>query len=109
MSRTHTGRVPGGHPAVSLPPDAIAEGVRRLGWIALVYAIAYVAGPFTRLILTGVAGTIDSYEFVIPDVFGVAAVIMALTVFAMASIWAWCSRWVGRWVSPSASSGTECR
>ena len=68
MSPTHTGRVPGGHPAVSLPPDTIAEGVRRLGWIALVYAIAYVAGPFTRLVLTGVAGTIDSYEFVIPDV-----------------------------------------
>jgi hypothetical protein len=84
MSRTHTGRVPGGHPAVSLPPDTIAEGVRRLGWIALVYAIAYVAGPFARLVLSGVAGTIDSYEFVIPDVCGVAAVVMALAIFAMA-------------------------
>ena len=84
MGRTHTGRVPGGHPAASLPPDTIAEGVRRLGWIALVYAIAYVAGPFTRLVLTGVAGTIDSYEFVIPDVFSVAAVVMGLAIFAMA-------------------------
>jgi serine/threonine-protein kinase len=61
-----------------------AEGVRRLGWIALVYAIAYMTGPLTRLVLTGVAGTIDSYEFVIPDVFGVGAVIMALAIFAMA-------------------------
>ena len=48
------------------------------------YAIAYVVGPFTRLVLTGVAGTIDSYEFVIPDVFGVAAVVMGLAIFAMA-------------------------
>ena len=84
MGHTHTGGVPGGHAAASLPPDMIAEGVRRLGWIALVYAIAYVAGPVTRLVLTGVAGTIDSYEFVIPDAFGVAAVIMALAIFAMA-------------------------
>ena len=85
MDRTHTGRVQGGHPAVSLAPDTIAEGVRRLGWMALVYAIAYVAGPFTRLVLTGLAGTIiDSYEFAIPDVFGVGAVIMALAIFALA-------------------------
>jgi hypothetical protein len=51
--------------------------VWRLGWIALVYAIAYVAGPFTRVVLTGI-GTIDSYEFVIPDVFGGAAVVMVI-------------------------------
>ena len=50
--------------------------MRRLSWIALVYAIAYVAGPFTGLVLSGVAGTIDSYEFVIPDVFGLAVVIL---------------------------------
>jgi eukaryotic-like serine/threonine-protein kinase len=72
------------HRVVALPPDTIAEGVRRLGWIALVYAIGYVSGPLTRLILTGISGTIDSYEYVIPDVFGVAAVIMALTIFAVA-------------------------
>ena len=93
--------------------------MRRLGWIGLVYAIAYVVGSLTRLVLTGVAGTIDSYEFVIPDVFGVAAVIMALAIFAMArrgvlsssacSISAWCFRWVVRWASPSASSGMDCR
>jgi hypothetical protein len=41
--------------------------VRRLGWIALVYAIGYITGPVTRLVLTG---SIDSYEYVIPDVFG---------------------------------------
>ena len=62
---------PDRHRAVALPADRIAEGVRRLGWIALVYAIAYITGPLTRLVLSGVAGNIDSYEFVIPDVFGV--------------------------------------
>jgi serine/threonine-protein kinase len=74
---------PNRYRAVSLPADTIAESVRRLGWIALVYVIAYVAGPLTRLVLSGVAGTIDSYEFVIPDMFGVAAVVMALAIFAM--------------------------
>jgi hypothetical protein len=110
---------PDRHRAVALPPDTIAEGVRRLGWIALVYAIAYVVGPFSRLVLTGVAGTIHSYEFVIPDVFGVAAVIMALTIFAMARRGVLSSRrlldlglvfQVGvRRASPSASSRMECR
>ena len=75
---------PDRHHAVALPPDTIAEGVRRLGWIALLYAIGYITGPFTRLVLTGVAGTIDSYEYVIPDVFGLGAVIMAVAIFAMA-------------------------
>ena len=108
MERAHIGRVPGGHPAVSLPPDTIAEGVRRLGWIGLVYAIAYVAGPFTRLVLSGVAGTIDSYEFVIPDVFGVAAVVMALAIFAMARRGVLSSRaaWsISAWCSPRERSG----
>ena len=30
---------PDRHRVVALAPDTIAEGVRRLGWIALVYAI----------------------------------------------------------------------
>ena len=47
------------HRVIAVAPDTIVEGVRRLGWIALVHAIGYIAGPLTRLILTGVAGTID--------------------------------------------------
>lgn len=58
--------------------------MRRLGWIALVYAIGYITGPLTRLILTGVCGTIDSYEYVIPDVLGLWAMIMALAILALA-------------------------
>ena len=68
--------------AVSLPPDTIAEGVRRLGWLALVYAIGNIAGPFARLVLAAVAGRVDSSDFGIPDVFGLGAVIMAFAVFA---------------------------
>jgi hypothetical protein len=47
-------------------------------------AIGYITGPLTGRILTGVRGTIDSYEHVVPDVFGLAAVIMALAIFALA-------------------------
>ena len=61
------------HRAGALPPDTIAEGVRRLGRIALVYAIGYITGPLTRLILTGVRGTVVLDQYVVPDVFGVGA------------------------------------
>jgi hypothetical protein len=33
---------PDRHRVVALAPDTIAEGVRRLGWIALVYAIGHI-------------------------------------------------------------------
>jgi eukaryotic-like serine/threonine-protein kinase len=71
------------HLSVSLPPDTIAEGVRRLGWLALVYAIGYISGPFARLVLSVVAGTVDSSDFGIPDLFGLGAVIMAIAVFVV--------------------------
>ena len=73
---------PDRHLSVSLPPDTIAEGVRRLGWLALVYAIGNITGPFARLVLAAVAGKVDSSDFGIPDVFGLGAVIMAFGVFA---------------------------
>ena len=44
---------------VSLPPDTIVEGVRRLGWLALAYAIGNITGPFARLVLSVVDGTIQ--------------------------------------------------
>jgi eukaryotic-like serine/threonine-protein kinase len=74
---------PDRHLTVSLPPDTIAEGVRRLGWLALVYAIGNIMGPFARLVLSAVAGRVDSSDFGIPDVFGLGAVIMAFAVFAV--------------------------
>jgi eukaryotic-like serine/threonine-protein kinase len=74
---------PDRHLTDSLPPDTIAEGVRRLGWLALVYAIGNISGPFARLVLSAVEGTVDSSDFGIPDVFGLGAVIMAFAVFAV--------------------------
>ena len=73
---------PDRHLSVSLRPDTIAEGVRRLGWLALAYAIGIIMGPFARLVQSAVAGRVDSSDFGIPDVFGLGAVIMAFGVFA---------------------------
>jgi serine/threonine-protein kinase len=70
------------HGSGSLSPDTIAQGVRRLGWLALVYAIGNITGPFARLLLAAVAGRMDSSEFGIPDMFGLTTVIMAFGVFA---------------------------
>jgi hypothetical protein len=77
------GVAPDRHLSVSLPPDTIAEGVRRLGWLALVYSIGYILGPFARLVLTAVGGTVDSSDFGIPDAFGLGAVIMGFAIFAV--------------------------
>jgi eukaryotic-like serine/threonine-protein kinase len=66
---------------LSLPPHTIAEGVRRLGWLALVYAIANIAGPFAKLAMATVEGRVDASDFAIPDAFGLAAVTMAFAVF----------------------------
>jgi hypothetical protein len=59
--------------SVSLPADTIAEAVRRLGWLALVYAIANITGPFAKLVLAAAEGRVDASDFAIPDVFGLAA------------------------------------
>jgi len=74
---------PDPRPSGSLPADTIAEGVRRLGWLALVYAIGNIAGPLARLVLSAVEGRVDSSVFGIRDVFDIGAVIMALSIFAI--------------------------
>jgi serine/threonine-protein kinase len=68
--------------SMSLAPESIAEGVRRLGWLALAYAIAYITGPAARLAAGAFAGSVHASDVGIPDVFGLATVIMALGVFA---------------------------
>jgi serine/threonine-protein kinase len=74
--------VPDRQLSASLAPDASAEGVRRLGWLALAYAIGHITGPFARLVLSAVEGSVQASDIGIPDLFGFAAVIMALGVFA---------------------------
>ena len=80
--RTAVGMVtPDRQRSVALPPDTIAEGVRRLGWLALVYAIAQITGPFAKVVLAAAEGRIEASDFAVPDLFGLAAVIMALATF----------------------------
>jgi eukaryotic-like serine/threonine-protein kinase len=69
--------------AASLPPDVAAEGVRRLGWLALFYSIGHIAGPFARLVVSAVRGTVDSWAIGVPDAAGMAAVIMGVAMFAV--------------------------
>jgi len=68
---------------LSLPPETIVEGVRRLGWLALVYVIASVTGRLTRLVLAIVDGTIDLSGFGPTDLFGLTGVAMAFAVFVV--------------------------
>jgi serine/threonine protein kinase len=70
-------------PQPSLPPDVVAEGVRRLGWLGLVYSVGICAAAFSKLALSAVGGTVDASDFGLPDVFGLAAVVMGLAVFAV--------------------------
>ena len=71
------------HDSVSLPPDTIVEGVRRLGWLALVYAIGSITGRSTRLLLAVVEGTFDISAFGVADAFGLTAVTMAFALFVL--------------------------
>ena len=60
----------------SLRPDAVAEGVRRLGWLGLIYSIASTVGAIAKFGVYEVEGTVDVSGFDVPRVFGLAAVIM---------------------------------
>jgi serine/threonine-protein kinase len=70
------------HVAASLSPDIAAQGVRRLGWLALVYAIGNITGPLVRLLLAAGSGRLQASQFGIPDVFGLATVLIAFGLFA---------------------------
>jgi serine/threonine-protein kinase len=67
----------------SLPPETIAEGVRRLGWLALLYAVGQFAGPITRLVMWTHGGTVNPWTFGIPDAFALGTVPMGLAMFAV--------------------------
>jgi eukaryotic-like serine/threonine-protein kinase len=68
--------------SVSLAPDTIAEGVRRLGWLALAYVIGTLAGPFARFVIGAVGGRVHISDIGAPDFVSLGAVLMALGVIA---------------------------
>lgn len=70
-------------PQPSLPPEVAAEGVRRLGWLGLVYSAGICAAAFSKLALSAVTRTFDAAELGLPEVFGLAAVVMGLAVFGV--------------------------
>jgi serine/threonine-protein kinase len=61
----------------------MAEGARRLGWLGLAYAIGSILGPVARLVVSIARGHFDASNFGLPDVFGLAAVVMGLAVFVV--------------------------
>ena len=62
----------------------MVEGVRRLGWLALAYAIGHITVPFARWVLSVLGGQHQASEFGIPDLFALTAVTMAFGLFAAA-------------------------
>jgi serine/threonine protein kinase len=70
--------------AHSIGADAMAEGVRRLGWLGLAYAASSILGPFARVVVSSIRGELELSRFGLPDACGLAAVVMGLAVFAVA-------------------------
>jgi len=67
----------------TLPPELMAEGARRLGWLALIYAIGVVVGHFGRRVLLILS---DSADVALhgSDAFGLATAVLSLAVFVAA-------------------------
>src|ERR687889_42484 len=63
----------------TLPPELVAEAARRLGWLALVYAAAYVVGHFGRD--ATVRFTESTTRAAVHDIIGILAIALALAVF----------------------------
>lgn len=64
----------------SLVPEAVSEGARRLGWLALVYSIGTVAiGDLARSVISATSGG----GFDMPVVVGMGGVVMGFVVFAL--------------------------
>jgi serine/threonine-protein kinase len=74
---------PFSHLTATLPPELMAEGARRLGWLALMYAIGVVVAHFGRRILLILSDATD-VGFHGSDAFGLAAAVLSLAVFLVA-------------------------
>jgi serine/threonine protein kinase len=69
--------------SATLPPELIAEGARRLGWLALMYAIGVVVGHFGRRVLLILSDSAD-VGLHGSDVFGLATAVLSLALFVAA-------------------------
>jgi eukaryotic-like serine/threonine-protein kinase len=74
---------PFSHLTATLPPELMAEGARRLGWLALMYAIGVVVGHFGRRVLLILSDSAD-VGLHGSDVFGLATAVLSLAVFVVA-------------------------
>jgi serine/threonine-protein kinase len=67
----------------TLPPELMTEGARRLGWVALMYAIGVVVGHFGRRVLLILSDSAD-VGLHGSDVFGLVTAVLSLAVFVAA-------------------------
>ncbi|HXW08494.1 MAG TPA: serine/threonine-protein kinase [Vicinamibacterales bacterium] len=74
---------PFSHLTATLPPELMAEGARRLGWLALMYAIGVCVTRFGRRILLILSDSAD-IGFHGSDVLGVATAALSVAVFVVA-------------------------
>jgi serine/threonine protein kinase len=74
---------PFSHLTATLPPELMAEGARRLGWLALMYTIGVGVGHFGRRVLLILSDSAD-VGLHGSDVFGLATAALSLAVFVAA-------------------------
>src|SRR6476469_9644539 len=65
--------------AHSLPPELQADAARRLGWLALVYAVGVAFGHFGHRLLLVASGSLE-LTFRASDILGFTAITMGLAV-----------------------------
>ena len=82
-ARVEPAKDPFSHLTATLPPELMAEGARRLGWLALMYAIGAVVGHFGRRVLLILSDSAD-VGLHGSDVFGLATAVLSLAVFVAA-------------------------
>jgi eukaryotic-like serine/threonine-protein kinase len=82
-ARVEPAKDPFSHLSATLPPELMAEGARRLSWLALIYAIGACVARFgSRLLL--ILSDSPNVGFHGPDTLGLATAALTLAVFVVA-------------------------
>ncbi len=82
-ARVEPAKDPFSHLTATLPPELMSEGARRLGWLALMYAIGVCVARFGRRILLVLSDS-ATVGFHGSDALGLATAALALAVFVVA-------------------------